>query len=148
MDIFHRYEHAINWIVSLCPQPDKFAHTYAGLGIWLLTGLISRKPLSSLWSLLPVVVLELANEAMDRVAHGAWQGRDTVRDMAATWFWPFVLCFCLRAFPGLSRRASRQSPHLATPSENHVDGARAAVPAMRTADRDNIGRELTGGEPV
>ncbi|MBW4329679.1 hypothetical protein KY084_02165 [Stakelama sp. CBK3Z-3] len=105
-----RYEQAIIWIVSLCPAPDKFAHTYAGLLLWLIAALVMRKPLRSPWPLLVVFVLEGANEGMDRISHGSWQWHDTLRDMAATWFWPVVLTAALRWIPFLtqSRRDTTQ----------------------------------------
>ena len=144
MDFFMHYEHAINWIVSLCPQPDKFAHTYAGLSIWILAALVTRRPLSALLPLVPVIGLELANEVMDRVAHGSWHWHDTVRDMAATWFWPIVLFVCLRLLPGLS-----EEKHKSTQSAQHdVESAMPAMPTMRAPDSDNITGVLTDREPV
>jgi predicted metal-binding membrane protein len=89
------YERIIGWIVSCCPQPDKFAHTYAGLIIWLLAMVAIRRPRSIL-PLLVVLVAELANECVDRVAHSSWRWRDTLGDMAATWFWPTILTAVLR----------------------------------------------------
>lgn len=149
MDVFHRYEQAIGWIVSLCPQPDKFAHTYAGLGIWLFSGLLLRKPLSSLITLTPVIALEIANECMDRVAHGSWEWHDTLRDMAATWFWPVVLCFCLRLFPTLAgtRRIWSAEP-LAPSPEHHVDRALSTMAPVRAADRNDVRSVLADSEPV
>lgn len=144
MDVFQRYERTIEWIVHHCPEPDKFAHTYAGIGLWVLSGLILRRPLSSLLSLVPVVALELANEAMDRMAHGAWHWHDTLGDMAATWFWPFALCLCLRSFPSLSQRKS----DLAPPFEDDVDRTGTAVPPVGSANGDDVGGVLAGGKPV
>ena len=98
-----RYEAVISWIVGLCPQPDKFAHTYAGLAIWLGAALVFRRPLHS-WVPLGVVVLaEVANECVDRVAHGGWFWPDTLGDAAATWFWPLVIGLTLRFNPTLRR---------------------------------------------
>ena len=101
MKFVHQYERMINWIVSLCPAPDKFAHTFAGLAIWLLAALLLGKPLRSWAPLLTVIALECANEYMDYLAHGGviWNG--TGADMAATWFWPVVLFLALRIRPRL-----------------------------------------------
>lgn len=144
MYLIQRYEQAIGWIVSHCPAPDKFAHTYAGLGIWLMAALLSRKPLHSLWTLMPVVAFELANEAIDRLAHGSWRMSDTLRDVAATWFWPFVLCACLRLFPSLSGRR----PEKSAPLQHDVDRPRAAMPPMRGPDRDDVPGVFARREPV
>lgn len=96
MDFAQRYEHGIGWIVAQCPAPDKFAHTYAGLSLWLLAATLSRKPLWSWFPLSVVVCLEVANEVVDRLANGSWRWPDTLGDMAATWFWPIVLGWALR----------------------------------------------------
>lgn len=101
MNFAHRYEQAIQWIVSLCPQPDKFAHSYAGLTIWLLATLVLRRPLRSIMPLVVVVVAEVGNECIDRVAHGGWMWRDTLGDAGATWFWPSVLWLMLNYIPRL-----------------------------------------------
>jgi hypothetical protein len=90
------YEHGITWIVRQCPAPDKFAHTYAGLIIWLLAALLLKRPRGSLLPLLVVIAAEVGNECVDRVANGTWMWRDTLGDMAATWFWPVVLTMALR----------------------------------------------------
>lgn len=103
MNFAHRYEQAINWIVSHCPAPDKFAHSYAGLMIWLLAAIVLRRPLRSLGPLLVVIAAEVGNECVDRVAHGGWMWPDTLGDAAATWFWPVVLWFAINRVPHLRR---------------------------------------------
>lgn len=103
MDFPARYEAAIGWIVSLCPPPDKFAHTYAGLAIWMLAALLLRRSLASAAPLLVVIAAEVANEIVDRFAHGSWMWHDTLGDAAATWFWPVVLAGLMRWVPALRR---------------------------------------------
>jgi hypothetical protein len=98
-----RYEQLITWIVSACPAPDKFAHTYAGLGLWLGAAILLRRPLRSPLPLAIVIVLEVANECVDRVAHGGWMWHDTLGDAGATWFWPIVLTAALRRVVVLRR---------------------------------------------
>ncbi|WP_313440395.1 hypothetical protein [Novosphingobium sp.] len=101
MEFVHHYERAIAWIVAQCPAPDKFAHTYAGLTIWLLTAILMKKKLSSAWPLAMVVLFEAANEYLDRLAHGSWNWPDTIRDVVATLFWPFVISFAMRMRPAI-----------------------------------------------
>lgn len=87
-------------IVAHCGGSDKFAHTYIGLSIWLVGALVLRKSrIRFEAALLLVVAIELANECVDRVAHGSWMWPDTLGDMAATWFWPALLTVSLRCFP-------------------------------------------------
>ncbi|MCJ2180385.1 hypothetical protein [Novosphingobium album (ex Hu et al. 2023)] len=148
MNFFLRYEQAINWIVGLCPQPDKFAHTYAGLLIWLFAGLALRRPLHSVWTLVPVVVLELANEMVDRITHGSWAWHDTLRDMAATWFWPFVLLTCFRLFPVLTSYRPPGKAVLAPSAQNEIEGALPPMAPMRAPDGHDVRGVLAGSEPV
>lgn len=103
MDFISRYERTIIWIVSICPAPDKFAHTYAGLAIWVGAALLLRRSLRSPLPLALVVLAELGNEVIDRFAHGSWLWRDTLGDMTATWFWPVLLTCLLRWKPALRR---------------------------------------------
>jgi uncharacterized protein YqgC (DUF456 family) len=97
------YEGLVGWIVAHCPGPDKLAHTYAGLAIWLLTGWVFKKSLRSPVPLIGVAVCELANECVDRVAHGSWMWSDTVGDIAATLFWPTVITLLIGQSKYLSR---------------------------------------------
>jgi hypothetical protein len=101
MDYAQEYEQIIRWIVLRCPAPDKFAHTYAGLTIWLLSAALFRQPLRSVWPLVTVIGFEIANECVDRVAHGSWMWYDTLGDAAATWFWPLLLMIMLQRIPRL-----------------------------------------------
>ncbi len=98
-----RYEQFTAWIVSLCPAPDKFAHTYAGLAIWLGSAILLQRPLRSPVPLAIVIALEVANECVDRVAHGSWMWRDTLGDAAATWFWPILVTAALQRVKPLRR---------------------------------------------
>ena len=147
MSIFQQYEQVIAWIVALCPvSPDKFAHTYAGLAIWLVAAVLIRRPLSSIWPLLPVVVFELGNEMIDRLAHGAWLWQDTMHDIAATWFWPLAIFSVLRLFPWLigDRSAASRPTASAPPFQNNVDRPVATVTPMRATDGDDVRRVLAG----
>ena len=103
MSFLEQYEQAVDRVVKLCPHPDKFAHTYAGLGIWVLAALIMRRPITSIWPLVAVVLFEVGNEYIDFLNHGSWRWHDTLGDMAATWFWPVTLMLLMRAAPSLTR---------------------------------------------
>jgi hypothetical protein len=47
------------------------------------------------------VIFELGNEYIDRLAHGSWAWHDTIGDVIATLFWPFVLSFAMRLRPAI-----------------------------------------------
>lgn len=101
MELVHQYERLISWIVSQCPSPDKFAHTYAGLSIWLLAAMIMRRKLSTPAPFLVVALAEGINEYVDRLAHGSWNWPDTLGDIAATLFWPLAIMLALRLRPAI-----------------------------------------------
>jgi hypothetical protein len=108
MNFFEQYEHAIGQIVLLCPAPDKFAHVFAGLILWLGSALTLRRHLASLVPLAVVVLFETGNEIIDFFAHGGWEWHDTLGDAAATWFWPAVLWAAVRLCPWLTDARSRK----------------------------------------
>lgn len=101
MEFLQHYERLINWLVGLCPQPDKFAHTYAGLAIWLLAAMVMRRKLSSPWPVVVVAAFELGNEYIDRLTYGSWRWNDTLGDIAATLFWPLVIMLAMRWRPAI-----------------------------------------------
>ncbi|MBO9601844.1 MAG: hypothetical protein J7496_04970 [Novosphingobium sp.] len=95
------YESIIAQIVRECPGPDKFAHVFVGLGIWLAAALALRKPFTSTIPPIVVALIEAINEIIDRIAKGSWEWPDTLGDAAATLFWPLLLFAALRLFPWL-----------------------------------------------
>jgi hypothetical protein len=110
MDFIVAYEHVIDWLVSHSGERDKFAHTYAGLTIMVAAATAFRRPIGSWLPFCTVVVAEIGNECIDRVAHGSWMWSDTIRDVAATLFWPGVLTLVLRLgiVPIPGRRTGRR----------------------------------------
>lgn len=105
MQIVARYHHFIEWITAFAPaQSDKFMHTYVGLGLWLGAAIVLRRPLASRRPLQAMVAAELANELLDWLYGHGWTLKDTLGDLAATWFWPFLLASALWSMPWLGRR--------------------------------------------
>jgi len=107
MSVITLYHHIIEAIVRSCPAPDKFAHTYAGLCIWLAAAVVTRKSLGTWAPLAVVFVAEIGNEAMDWAYYGHLMVKDTLSDMAATWFWPVVIAAIFRM--GLIRNQTDES---------------------------------------
>jgi hypothetical protein len=97
------YHRATNWLVGLAGQNDKLLHMYVGLTIWVVGAMIMRRPLRSWWPVCLVVVAEVANEILDRIATGSWNWADTAADTAATCSWPVILTLSLAALPKLRR---------------------------------------------
>lgn len=109
MSFASHYEAVIAWIVLHCGGSDKFAHTYAGLLIWLLSVLIAGRSNARFeLGLAAIILIEIANECIDRIAHGSWMLRDTLGDAAATWFWPTILTVAIRWHPPVFQRPRGQ----------------------------------------
>ena len=104
MSILHDYQIAIWQAVKHSGGPDKFAHTYTGLAIWLAATLALRRPRGAMLPLLVVIAAEIVNECIDRLSHVSWRWPDTSADMLASWFWPVVLTLVDRRWPVLRSR--------------------------------------------
>ena len=74
-------------------------HIHGGMLILLIVRLISRRSLATFMPFAAVLLLELINELIDRLNHGAWRWDDTIGDLVSTLFWPFVLSLAVRLRP-------------------------------------------------
>lgn len=74
-------------------------HIHGGMLILLLARLLTGRSLGTFVPFAAVLLLELANEVIDRVNHGSWRWDDTTSDLVNTLFWPFVLSFAIRLRP-------------------------------------------------
>lgn len=106
MELVNAYARIIAHITELCGGSDKFAHTYVGLAIWLATLIALRRPLTDWRVLIPLILLEGANEVMDRLAVGSWMVPETLKDIAATLFWPVTIIVLARI--GAVRLSARE----------------------------------------
>ena len=95
--IAQAYHAEVEHIVVSSGLGDKFFHTNVGLLIWIGAALVFRRSLRSTLPLAIVVVAEISNEILDRIAVGSWRWSDTLCDMAVTWFWPVVLTMLFHA---------------------------------------------------
>lgn len=74
-------------------------HIHGGMLILLAARLVSGRSLATFVPFAAVLVLELANEGIDRLNHGAWRWDDTLGDLVSTLFWPFVISLGVRLRP-------------------------------------------------
>lgn len=95
MGLIDTYMRAIDWIGTTTGFPDALLHVHAGLLVMIAAALIARRPLSSPLPLAMVYAAELANEVMDRFAHGHWMP-DTFSDVLNTVYWPTVIYMALQ----------------------------------------------------
>lgn len=93
-------------------------HIHAGLLILLMARLGTGRNLGSFIPFAIVLVLELANESVDRLNHGSWRWPDTMSDVGNTLFWPFVLSLAIRLRP--VHAAPRPAPEPAADVEDQL----------------------------
>ena len=96
MDLPSIYHDIIVWIGDGTGASDTLLHVHAGMAVLFLARIVTRRSLATPIPFLVVVVAELANEVLDRLAFGAWRWEDTLLDIVNTLFWPFVLMVGLR----------------------------------------------------
>lgn len=90
METLHAYQAAAHAMTDLAGS-DTFAHVHAGLAIYVIVQFVLRTRRASLLALQLVCAAELANECINRLQYGSWRLDDTIVDIVATIFWPFVL---------------------------------------------------------
>jgi hypothetical protein len=98
-----RYKHFADWVVAQAGGSDKLVHLNVGLLVWVAASLVLRRPLRSPLPLLTVVLVQIANEAIDYHVRIKWSLEDTLLDTLATIGWPFILWLVL-AIAGRGRR--------------------------------------------
>lgn len=87
-------------------------HILAGVLIWVLAGLVVRRPLSSWRPWLCVLALILWNETVDltleRWPDPGWQYGESAKDLLLTMSVPTLLMLAVRMRPDLFRGAARR----------------------------------------
>ena len=105
--IVRNYIGCVDWIAAQTGFDDALLHVHAGLLIFVLARLVTRRALSSPVPLACVAIAELVNELFDRLHHGRWMP-DTTSDVINTLFWPAVIYVVLRFLPGKARGKGRR----------------------------------------
>lgn len=85
-------------------------HVHGGLLILFVARMVSGRSLGTFIPFATVVALELLNEGIDRINHGAWRWDDTIADVVNTLFWPFVLSLAIWWRPDRRGGSSTQAP--------------------------------------
>jgi hypothetical protein len=110
-DMVLDWEAAKDWLSTEAHLSHAVLHIHLGLAIYLLTGLLLRRPLGSARPWLVVAALELANETSDflryYVSAWPWTATNTIEDIFNTLFWPTVLVVLFR---GRRAAAARIAP--------------------------------------
>jgi len=102
-------------------------HVHAGILLLVAAALVLRRPLSSPWPWLVVLVAELANEYYD-LSYEIWPTRDQqfaegAKDVWNTMLLPTAILIAARWFPALivGRASKSGSPSVPDPGEPRCD---------------------------
>lgn len=111
MNLAEFYESITFAIQDETGASDSLLHVHAGMAVLLIARILTGRSLATPIPFLVVVVAALANEIVDRIAHGMWRPRDTAFDIINTLFWPLVLMIGLRIRRSREgKRAAEQAP--------------------------------------
>ncbi len=99
-----------DWLSATAHLTHWDLHLLLGLGCFVLFARLLRRPLTSFAPLVPVAMLEAVNEGLDFlrawIPHWAWNGRDTLVEVALTLVPPLLLAMVARRLPGMRRRGA------------------------------------------
>ena len=70
---------------------DGALHVHVGLALWFILVALTGGDVGSPWPLLGMIMIELANEILDRLRKKKWLCRETAIDFAQTIFWPLFI---------------------------------------------------------
>ncbi len=91
------YQLAKIHVLSFFDVSKDAMHVYIGLSILLLWVLFTRKPLSSLKNLIPVVTVAIVMEVFDLrddfTSFGHFRWNASLHDILNTMFWPAIIIF-------------------------------------------------------
>lgn len=111
MAIGELYHQGIDAIVVFFGASHATMHVHAGLAIYLLVQLAVRTRRGSMVALHVVFLLEMGNEVLDRLAHGAWNWPDTLADIALTMMWPVAITLVSQYRRARWERLHRRAGH-------------------------------------
>lgn len=83
---------------------DDLLHVHLGLAIFVVTALLLRRRMRSVWPLAIVAALALANEVMDYAVVEPWSATHSALDIVNTIFWPTVLFLLARRGRGVGTK--------------------------------------------
>lgn len=83
---------------------DDLLHVHLGLTIFVVTALLLRRRVRSVWPLAIVAVFACLNEIADYAITDAWPARRSALDVVNTMFWPAVLFLLAQRGRGVSSK--------------------------------------------
>jgi len=100
------YFETVAWVAQATGFEDRLLHVHAGLLIFVVVKLVTRRSFASPLPLICVYVGAVINEIFDRLNHGRWMP-DTGSDVLYTVFWPTILFILIRWFSSGGARRSK-----------------------------------------
>jgi hypothetical protein len=94
--VAREHQLAIDWVMQRTGASDRLLHIHAGMAIFVLASLISRRSLASPFPFAAVCLAEFIHESLERISAGCWMWPDTSVDALNTLLWPFVMMVTLR----------------------------------------------------
>ena len=91
MEFAIAYHAAKDQVVEMFGATHAMMHLHAGLALYLAVQVLTRTRRGSLQALSVVLVAELGNEILDRLATGSWRWSDTLSDVVLTVMWPAAI---------------------------------------------------------
>jgi len=126
MTVLQRYQAFIDWTSVSTGLPDSVLHIHAGLAVLVAARLVTGRSLGSFIPFAAVVLVEGANEAMDRLIWGSWRWPETRADLAYTLAWPLMLSLVALIRPTRrQRRAAFPATSDVTPDNGSGTSARS-----------------------
>ena len=99
-----RYSAAKRALEASFGVSDDLLHVHVGLAIFVVTALLLRRRMRSVWPLSVVAVLAFANELVDWTVTDGWSLTLSALDLVNTMFWPVVLFLLARRGGGVETK--------------------------------------------
>jgi len=137
MELLRTY-HAWMFEIQKAIGSDDLLHLNVGLAIWVLTAVLRGGRFSARANLLPLVVLEGANEIIDFIDGAGWSLADTIGDVLWSLLWPFVITFVIRMLGRRRRDRQIRAEGRVAAASIEPDRRTAAVPLFSHDPRSRV----------
>lgn len=99
-----RYSAAKRGLGETLGVSDDLLHLHLGLVIFVVTALLLRRRMRSVWPLAVVAAFTLVNEIVDYAVNDPWSATRSALDVLNTIFWPAVLFLLARRGRGVGNK--------------------------------------------
>lgn len=96
LEFAQRYGEWKRWFEHSLGVSDDLLHVHLGLAVFVLSALLLRRRMRSIWPLSAVVILAFLNEVIDCAIAENWSAELSALDLVNSIFWPLVLFLLAR----------------------------------------------------